>query len=98
MNSLSAVYVLEIAGRPTLAFEAANYNDARSLTVEEWLREELAGLRSNGSPVWDGETKLTVRRAEEGEKQLFAEASENGQPSDTDELFFVYLVELDSDE
>ncbi len=98
MNTVRSIYVLEIAGKPTLVFEAASYNEARSLTKEEWLRQELAGLRSNGSPVWDGEIKLMVRRAEEGEKQLFAEASENGQSSDVDELFFVYLVELDGDE
>lgn len=98
MSIVRAVYVLEILEKPTLAFEATSYHEARSLTKEEWLREELARLRSNGSPIWDGETKLTVRRAEEGEKQLFAEASENGRPTDVDELFFVYLIELDGDE
>ncbi len=98
VNIVRAVYVLEISEKPTLAFEATSYNEARSLTKEDWLREELARLQSNGLPVWDGQAKLIVRRAEEAEKQVFTEASENGQSSDVDELFFVYLVELDGDE
>ena len=46
--------------------------------------------------MWDGKAKLRARVALPDESALFAEANNNGQPSDG--LMLVYLVELDSGE
>jgi hypothetical protein len=43
-----------------------------------------------------GKAKLRVRMALPDESAMFAEAKNNGQPSD--ELMLVYLVELDGEE
>jgi hypothetical protein len=46
--------------------------------------------------LWDGRAKLKARIALPDESALFAEANNNGQPSDG--LMLVYLVELDGEE
>ena len=46
--------------------------------------------------MWDGKAKLRARIALPDESALFAEANNNGQPSDG--LMLVYLVELDGEE
>jgi hypothetical protein len=48
------------------------------------------------SSLWDGKAKLLARIALPEESALFAEANNNGQPSDG--LMLVYLVELDDGE
>jgi hypothetical protein len=45
--------------------------------------------------LWDGKTKLKARIALPDEMALFAEAKNNGQPSDG--LMLVYLIELDGE-
>jgi hypothetical protein len=47
-------------------------------------------------PLWDGKAKLRARMALPDESALFAEAKNNGQPSDG--LILVYLVKLDGGE
>ena len=46
--------------------------------------------------MWDGKAKLRARIALPDESALFADASNNGQPSDG--LMLVYLVELHGEE
>ena len=46
--------------------------------------------------MWDGKAKLRARVALPDESALFAEANNNGQPSDG--LMLVYLVKLDGGE
>ncbi len=46
--------------------------------------------------MWDGKAKLRARIALTDEMALFAEAKNNGQPSDG--LTLVYLIELDGEE
>ena len=43
--------------------------------------------------MWDGKAKLRAQIALPDEMALFAEAKNNGQPSDG--LMLVYLIELD---
>ena len=61
---------------------------------EQWLKDDLAEAKSDGVPLWDGKAKLRARIALPDEMALFAEAKNNGQPSDG--LMLVYLIELDS--
>jgi hypothetical protein len=90
---LPAVFTIEIGDTPTVTFEAQNLREARELCHEHWLKDDLAGAKSGGVPLWDGKAKLRARTALPEETALFAEAKDNGQPSDG--LMFVYLVEVD---
>src|SRR5262245_422413 len=61
-----AIFTLDIDGRPVLAFEAKNLSESRELCRELWLRQDIAGLMSNGAPLWDGKAPLRARRSTEG--------------------------------
>jgi hypothetical protein len=95
-NVLSRIFTIEISGTPTLAFEAQNLHEAQELCHEQWLKDDLAETKSDGAPLWDGKANLRARIARPDESTLFAEAKNNGQPSD--ELMLVYLVKLDGGE
>jgi hypothetical protein len=95
-NALPSIFTIKIGGTPTLTFEAQNLREAHELCREEWLQEDLAEAKSEGAKLWDGKAKLRARIALPDESALFAEAKNNGQPSDG--LMLVYLVELDGDE
>ncbi len=69
--------------------------EARELCHEQWLKGDLTEAKSDGVPVWDGKAKLRARVAVPDEIALFAEAKNNGGPSDG--LMLVYLVELDGE-
>ena len=65
--------------------------EAQELCHEQWLKDDdLAEAKSDGAPLWDGKAKLRARLARPHERALFAEAKDNGQPSDG--LMLVYLV------
>jgi hypothetical protein len=95
-NALPSVFTIEIGGRPTLTFEAQNLREAHELCHEECLKGDLAEAKSDGAPLWDGKANLRARIALPDESALFAEVTNNGQPSDG--LTLVYLVALDGDE
>ena len=87
------IFTIEIGGTPTLSFEAQNHREAQELCREQWLKDDLAEAKSNHIPLWDGKALLRARIALPDESAVFAEAKNNGQPSDG--LMLVYLVELD---
>ena len=93
-NALPSIFTIEIGDTPTLAFEAQNLREAHELCHEQWLKDDLAEAKSDGVLLWDGKAKLRARIALPDESALFAEATNNSQPSDG--LMMVYLVELDS--
>src|SRR6202048_5064236 len=95
-NLLPSIFTIEIGGRPALTFEAQNLREAHELCQEQWLKEDPAQAKSEGAPLWDGKAKLRARIALPDESALFAEAKNNGQPSDG--LTLVYLIELDGEE
>ena len=95
-NVLSRIFTIEIGDTPTLMFEAQNMREAQELCHEQWLKDDLAETKSDGAPLGDGTAKLRARLARPDESALFAEAKNNGQPSDG--LMLVYLVELDGGE
>jgi hypothetical protein len=95
-NVMSRIFTIEIGDTPTLTFEAQTLREAHELCNEQWLKDDLAEAKSDGAPLWDGKAKLRVRMARPDESALFAEANNNGRPSDG--LMLVYLVELDGEE
>jgi hypothetical protein len=95
MNQVQVVsiFTIEIDGNPTLSFEAKNMTEARGLCKEHWLLDDLGALSSGGLALCGVGAKLAVRRATEGESQVFREA-ERSVPA-SDDLVLAYLVELD---
>jgi hypothetical protein len=93
---LPTIFTLDIGNRPILSFEAKNLREAWELCHEQWLREDVIRLRSNGIPLWDGIATLRSRSANEQEREVYREAAKSaGAP--LDELVLAYLVELDSE-
>jgi len=92
---LPSIFTIEIGDTPTLALEAQNLREAHELCQEQWLKNDLAEAKSNGAPLWDGKAKLRARMASPDESAMFADAKNNGEPSDG--LMLVYLVELDGE-
>jgi hypothetical protein len=87
------VHTLEVAGKAILTF-VATPREAQSLPRETWLREDLLEARSNGVPVWDGDAKLSVRRATTEEIVTYNEIAASAA-NGADGLTLVYLIELD---
>jgi hypothetical protein len=92
-NALPKIFTIEIGDTPTLTFEVQNLREAHELCHEQWLKDDLAEAKSDGVPLWDGKAMLRARIALPNESAVFAEAKNNGQPSDG--MMLVYLVELD---
>src|SRR5882724_5871104 len=95
-NVLSRILTIEIGDTPTLTFEAQNLREAQELCHEQWLKDDVAEVKSAGAPLWDGKAKLRARMALSDESALFAEAKKSSQKSDG--LMLVYLVKLDGEE
>jgi hypothetical protein len=89
-----AYYTIEVDGRPTIVFHAERFAHARELAREQWLRDDLNELRSNGQPVCTLKSKLTARAATDEEIATFLSGSTAAKPNG-DEIVIAYLVELD---
>ena len=92
--AFSRVFTLEVDGRPMLAFEAANSQEAQTICKETWLREDLSVLKSGGVPLYTAQSKLSVRpaTAEEG-VIFFGQIADGQEPSD--DMRIGYLTEFD---
>jgi hypothetical protein len=82
-----------VDGRPTLTFSAQSFKEARELCRETWLRKDLCTLRSNGKPLCEAKSKITVRVASQEEGAEHEKGAATTGPSD--DLVLIYLVELD---
>jgi|SRR5690349_18939574 hypothetical protein len=89
-------FVVEMVGRAVVAFRAQSDTDA-----QEWLeahREsllaDLAKLREEGRPIWDGKGSVAIRRATDEECSIWRENSEglNGDEEHDADDFVVFLV------
>jgi hypothetical protein len=89
---MSAIFTLDIDGKPILSFEAKNLRESSELCREQWLRDEVAELKSYGISLWDGKAALKTRYASDAEKAAFLEATGEAP---LDEMILVYLVRLD---
>ena len=87
-----SVFAMDVDGKATFAFEAKNFPEAFELCKEEWVREDLIAMTSNGVPLCSSTAKLTVRRADEAEIVIYRDAALKAQ---TEDLVLAYLVDLD---
>jgi hypothetical protein len=86
-------YVVEVQGRPLVAFKAVSLAEARQLINERWFLEELNCETSEGVPLWQGTAKLVVRAATGAEAEIAAPAM--NATKEADELHLFYLVRID---
>jgi hypothetical protein len=87
------VFALCVDGKPTLTFEARNIPEARQLSKEPWLRADLRSQQSNRFPLCGVDSKLSVRRANNDEAEIFDRGAQLAKPWEGRVL--AYLVELD---
>lgn len=92
------IYVAEIGGRAIVAFAAEDRVQAEMTVDEEWFLEDILVLKSDGKPLWDGESELHLREAfdEEADKwrHAQAEALAEGDIDGADDDHLVYLVSV----
>jgi hypothetical protein len=72
---MSAIFTLDVDGKPILSFEAQNLRESSELCREQWLRDEVAELKSYDISRWDGKAALKTRYASDAEKAAFLEAT-----------------------
>jgi hypothetical protein len=100
-----AMFTLEINGTALVVTNAAE-TEATGLFESEEFKEDLKTLSSDGRPLWDGKTPLTVRPASADEIEAFDAAltddeyedvstDEDVTDDDDDPIDVVFLVEVD---
>jgi hypothetical protein len=93
-STFSRVFTLEVDGRPIFAFAASRLSEARQICKEAWLLDDLAALKSGGTPLRAAQSKLAVRPATPEEITVFEQAA----PEPPGEMVLAFLVHLDSRE
>jgi hypothetical protein len=72
---IMTTYTIEIAGRPTVAFSAANRAQAEEIKEAPWLRGDLmVYVDADDVPLWDGMVELFLREAHEKEREKWDKA------------------------
>jgi len=96
------MFTLEIKGTPIVVTNATQ-EEAAGLFESEEFKEDLQSLTTDGKPLWDGKSPLTVRPASEDEIDSFDEAMNDEEYEDEDEtddddepIDVVFLVEIDA--
>jgi hypothetical protein len=86
------IYTILAGDKPIVAIEASG-REAGELCKEKWFREELSALKSKGEPLYRTGVRLRARPAVENELVRYQELSDKAKASD--EVLFVYLVDID---
>ena len=86
------IYTILAGDKPIVAL-AANGREASELCREEWFRKELSALKSKGEPLYGTGVRLRARPAVDNELVRYQELSDKAKASD--EVLFVYLVDID---
>ena len=86
------IYTILAGDKPIVAL-AANGREAGERCREEWFRKELSALKSKGEPLYGTGVRLRARPAVDNELVRYQELSDKAKASD--EVLFVYLVDID---
>jgi hypothetical protein len=90
-------FVLEVDGRPVLAFLADNLEHASDICGAHWFTEELGAYRSRGRPILDDAIKLKIRRANAAEAaELEIALATECTRGDYEGFAFAFLVPVDA--
>jgi hypothetical protein len=87
------VFALDVDGRPTLVFEAADLNDALAICMDDVLRADLSTLTADGFPICSANSSLQARSASSAEIIAFKHAVRRASPSE--EPTMVFLIKVD---
>ena len=90
----SIVYTILADDKPVAALEASA-TEARELLKERWFIQELSALKVDGEPIYKTGTRLRARPATEDEWAIYDRECNTAEHSE--EVLFVYLVDLDLD-
>jgi hypothetical protein len=88
-----AVFVLDIDGRPTLAFEAGGPAEAQEIARDADLWADLAALTSDGAPLCTPCSTFGLRLAAREEIAAFRHAV--GRAPASDQPTMTFLVKID---
>jgi hypothetical protein len=95
---LMTIYVAAIKGRGIAAFEAENDAAADIRARDCIFRDDLMVLATDGVPLWDGVTKIDIRRAFPHEEAKWrasrANAIRKGNIEEIDDAWISFLVAL----
>jgi hypothetical protein len=92
-DGIVAIFVLEIEGRPTLAFEARDPTEALQIGSDAGLRMDLMEFTSNGVSICAPESMLNIRRAMQTEIQVFKNAIEVAPKCDQPTIAFLIGID-----
>jgi hypothetical protein len=87
------IFVLDIDGRPTLAFEAASLDQAKAICGDADLRTDLSAMTSAGIPICSATATLMPRLANSAEIASFERAV--GLAPASDQATMAFLVSVD---
>ena len=88
------IYTILIEDKAMVALQTRGF-EARGLCKEEWFLEELSRLKSNGEPLYRPGLRIRARPSTEEEWVRYDKAC--SAADDTEDILFVYLVDLDSE-
>lgn len=88
------VFTVDIAGSPTMSFEAKNLREANELARESWFLDDLRVLKSEGQSIWDGKALLRVRFATDPEMERYRGIAAEAEDT-AGEILLAFLVTLD---
>lgn len=96
------LYTLEAQDRAVLVFAEESEESARTLALEA-IAPDLQILESEGQPVWDGESPLVVRAANEEEtaewEADFAQAIEDEEVTEDERQgYALFLIDVEDAE
>jgi hypothetical protein len=94
-NHVSAIFTIDVDGKPTVVFEANGWQEARELSREEWFRADISVQTSCGIPLGVATSELRARYARP-EEIAFFQRHRDALQSKPDDLELVYLIELDA--
>lgn len=89
-------FTIEIGGNPVACFRSENADEAKHFFEAEDFREDLTILQSQGQAVWDGVSKLSLRKATAEEASEVEHAYEFDDDPDrtVDDEFVVFLIPI----
>lgn len=87
------IFVLDVDGRPTLAFEACDPAEAQEICCDADLRTDLVALTSDGAPVCTPGSTLVARAAAQEEIAAFRHAAGRAPPSDQPTMAFLIGID-----
>ena len=95
------LYVAEINNLAVCAFDAEDQLAAETLVGKDWFKSDLRVLETKTRPLWDGESKIHVRKANASEHLEWNAARARGRTEDKNnnaDLIFLVPVSGPTDE